>query len=83
MEVNVKLMGSLREKQPGGNSIELLAGASIDDLLTILSIAADQIQVVAINNHFEYDHGRKLCAGDEVIVLPSVIGHAGAVTAGA
>ena len=74
MEINVKLIGSLRDRMPPGGKLELPDKATIQDVLRVLDIPDQRVQVISINNQFERDRSRQLHSNDEVTVLPAVVG---------
>lgn len=75
MHVRIKLMGSLRGKQPAaGGSLEIDAGTTITSLLERLGVASGHIHLVMVNGAMERDRDRVLAEGDEVVVFPPVAG---------
>ena len=74
MEIQVKLSGFLKEKTPPGGTLTLADGATLDDALTALGIAATSVQSSLVNGKFEKNRRRALAAGDEVTLLPPVGG---------
>ncbi len=74
MEIQVKLMGMLRRKSPPGDTLELPEGATILQALAALDIAAEQVQVVLINDLPQRDKTQPLQPGDQMTVLALVGG---------
>ncbi len=74
MQIQVKLMGLLKDKTPNGGILELPDAATIDDALKALTISTDMIQVVSVNNKFERDFSQSLQNGDELMILAPVGG---------
>jgi len=74
MEIQVKLMGMLRRKSPPGDKLELPEGATILQALAALDIAAEQVQVVLINDLPQRDKTQPLQPGDQMTVLALVGG---------
>ena len=74
MEVQVKLMGILRDKTPPGGKLQLPPGATVADLLQQLQVPSSQVMLVTVNGQHQRDHTARLSPGDEVTVLPPVGG---------
>ncbi len=74
MQIEVKLMGMLREKSPPNGKLDLPDGANIENALQALRIPVETVQVFTINGQLERDRSRQLQAGDELSVLPPVGG---------
>ena len=74
MKVQIKLMGMLKDRTPGGGELELPPAATIDDVLTALEIDSETIQAFSVNGSIERDKARALSDGDELTVLPPVGG---------
>ena len=74
MQVQLKLMGILKDKVPDGGSIELADSATIENVLEQLEIPVDSVQVFTVNGSLIRDKGHVLSAGDELTVLPPVGG---------
>ena len=77
MHVHVKLFSRLREHLPhearGEATIDLPDGATLADLLNHLDLV-QHAHVVSINDERENDRGRPLRDGDNVRILPFVVG---------
>ena len=74
MQVNLKLMGLLKEKAPSGDVLELPDGATIQDALDLLQIPPESVQVCTVNGGIALDRGRELADGDNLQILPPVGG---------
>ena len=74
MQINLKLMGILKDKVPASGKIELPEGATIDDALGALEITTETVQVITINGSIERNRQRQLMEGDELSVIPPVGG---------
>ena len=74
MEVRLKLMGNLRAKSPDGNTLDVLDGATIDDVLKALDIPSDHVHLVMVNDRHELDRSHALAPNDELMVMPPVGG---------
>jgi len=67
-------MGMLKSKTPDGGVLELNDDATVADALDQLQIAPPGVQVLTVNGQLQRDRNRRLCAGDELAVLPPVGG---------
>ena len=74
MKIRLKLMGVLKAKAPAGGTLELPAGATIDDALRALDVTSPAIRVFTVNGDFERDRARVLADDDELAVIPPVGG---------
>jgi len=74
MQIQIKLMGMLKEKMPEGGKLEVVDGATISDVLSVLDVPAESVQVFTVNGQLERDKSRELSADDELSVLPPVGG---------
>jgi sulfur carrier protein ThiS len=74
MQIKIKLMGTLREKEPIGEYWEVPPGATIRDVLDKLEISSDSVQVFTVNGQLVRDQDHELHEGDELTVLPPVGG---------
>lgn len=74
MIVKVKLMGALREKTPDGGEVSVDDGATINDVLHSLDIAAPQVQIVLVNGKPQPNRDTAISADDELTVLAPVGG---------
>ena len=70
MQIQVKLMGLLRDKTPADGTLELADDATIEDALVALQIPADSVHVFTVNGTLERDKQRTLATGNELTVLP-------------
>jgi len=74
VRIRLKLMGVLKPRTPAGGAVEVADGATIDDVLRALDIAAPSLRVFTVNGVFERDRARVLAHDDELIVIPPVGG---------
>ena len=74
MEIQLKLMGVLKDKTPTDGRIQLPDGATIRDALVALDIPLESVQVFTVNGSVERDRERTLSPNDELSVLPPVGG---------
>lgn len=74
MKVRIKLMGTLKDREPPNGELELAEGSDIHQLLVALQLESEAIQAFSINGSIERDRGRALLDGDEITVLPPVGG---------
>ena len=73
MQIRIKLMGALKDLSPDGNTLKLPDGATIEDALLELNIAA-KVHAVSLNGTFERDRSKPLSPDDQLTVLPPVSG---------
>ncbi len=64
----------LRARTPANGTLNLPAGASVRDALSIMGIGADEVQAVSVNGRIERNLECTLAAADELTVLPPVSG---------
>ena len=80
MNIQVKLMGTLRKKSPPGATslgvapLEIEPGTSISAVLDQLGLRSGNIHLVLVNGTMERDKARPLAEGDELVVFPPVAG---------
>ena len=74
MQVQLKLMGTLKEKTPPDNTLELPEGATIDEVLKLLGISFESVAVCTVNGQLVRDRSRPLAHGDDLSILPPVGG---------
>ena len=74
MKIQVKLMGVLKEKTPVDGQLQLPESATVATALETLEITADNVQVLTINGSMMRNHGKALCEGDQLTVIPPVGG---------
>lgn len=74
MQIQLKLMGMLKEKAPDGSKLELSEAAVIRDALVALEIDADSVHVFTINGNLIRDKEHALADGDELSIFPPVGG---------
>ena len=74
MQIQIKLMGILREKTPPDGKLQIGAGGSIEDVLEALQISPGSVQVFTVNGNLIRDRRHVLSEGDELTVLPPVGG---------
>ena len=72
MQLKLTLMGALKAKTPAENPCEYAEGASIDDVLIALDIAAGQVQIVMVNGKPQPDRTVALADGDELTFVAPV-----------
>jgi sulfur carrier protein ThiS len=77
MQVRVKLFSRFRSYLPqeahGEATIELVAGAQIDQLLTQIG-TVDHVKLVTVNGEPKTDWTQVLHEGDNIKVFPVVVG---------
>jgi sulfur-carrier protein len=78
MKIQLKLYGTLRRLSPGGKAgapieIELVEGATIQDLIDLLEIPEDETKVAFVNSLVR-DKEYRLEPGDKVGIFPPVGG---------
>lgn len=74
VEIQVKLMGVLKDKMPEDGRLELPDAGTIQDALDVLGIATETVHVFTLNGQLERDKSRRLSNADELTVLPPVGG---------
>ena len=74
VEIQVKLMGVLKDKMPEDGRLELPDAGTIQDALDVLGIATETVHAVTLNGQLERDKSRRLSNDDELTVLPPVGG---------
>ncbi len=74
MEIQLKLMGVLKERTPAGGKLQVADGATIRDVLAALDIQPDSVQTFTVNGQLERKRERPLVPGDELAILPPVGG---------
>lgn len=74
MEIQLKLMGVLKDRTPDDGKLEVADGATILDVLAALEIQPDSVQTFTVNGQLERDRSRELAGGDELSILPPVGG---------
>jgi molybdopterin converting factor small subunit len=78
MKVQVKLLGTLRNKLPpearGSTTLDLEPGTTVAGLLAKLGIGETSVHGVMINDALEADRARPLAEGDALVVLPPMAG---------
>lgn len=74
MQIQIELLGELRDLGPPIDSLEVCEGTSIKQLLDRLNLPAQQVHCVTLNGHFVRDHTHCLADGDQVSLLPPVVG---------
>jgi len=78
MQVQVKLLASLRDRLPrearGMATLDLPAGTTVAQVLERLGIGSANIHVVLVNDDMETDRQRVLNDGDSLQVIPPVHG---------
>jgi molybdopterin converting factor small subunit len=79
MNVQIRLMGTLRSKLPPGcaggkANLQLDSGASVAAALEQLGIQNSYVHLVSVNGEMETDRTRVLADGDDLVVFPPVAG---------
>ena len=74
MQIKLKLMGRLRSQAPPEDILDLPDGSAIADLLNALDLDEKDVQVVSVDNQFVHDRKQILLAGQQVTLLPPVVG---------
>ena len=74
MNVQIKLMGMLKDKGPPNGELPLADDATIEDALVAMEIPVESVHVFTVNGTLERDKKRPLADGDELTVLPPVGG---------
>jgi len=74
MQIQLKLMGMLKEKSPQGDMLELATGAVIRDALLALELDIDSVQVFTVNDDLVRDKSHPLAEGDQLSIFPPVGG---------
>ena len=74
MQIRLKLMGTLKARTPPDGTLDVAAGATVDDVLRAVGIDPQAVRVCTVNGVLERDHRRVLDAGDELVVIPPVGG---------
>jgi len=74
MQIQVKLMGLLKDKTPADGCLQLDDEATIGQALCAMAIPNEKAQTFTVNGSFEQDRTRHLCDGDELTVIPPVGG---------
>lgn len=74
MQIDVKLMGVLKEQTPPNESLVLAEGATIADALQRLDVPSDSVQVFTVNGRLVCSPQHPLSDGDQLTVLPPVAG---------
>lgn len=82
MRINVKLMGTLRNKlqvgsQGGKTTLEVASGAASGSVVDQLGMSDTQVHLVLVNGEMDKDRTRVLAEGDEVTLFPPVAGGQG------
>lgn len=74
MEIQLKLMGMLKEKTPEDGKLDLPEGATIATVLERLGVQEGTVKVFTLNGDLVRDPTHPLSEGDELTVLPPVGG---------
>jgi sulfur carrier protein ThiS len=74
MKIHVKLSGILSSGSVPADSLEMPGETTIRDVLRSLAVPADRVLVCTVNGHLVRDHEYVLSDGDELTVLPPVVG---------
>ncbi len=74
MRIKLKIMGTLKKKEPPDNTLELTADATITDALTALQIPHESVQVFTVNGQLVRQLDHPLVDGDQLTILPPVGG---------
>jgi sulfur carrier protein ThiS len=74
MQIQLKLMGVLKQQSTPDSKLELADGATIEDALKALEVPSKSVQVFTVNGSLERNRERVLVDGDELSVIPPVGG---------
>jgi len=74
VQIRLKLMGTLKAWTPPDGTLDIAAGATVEDVLRAVGIDPRAIRVCTVNGQLERNHNRVLGAGDELVVIPPVGG---------
>ena len=74
MQIQLKLMGMLKQKSPESGMLELASGAVIRDALLALEIDVDSVHVFTLNDDLVRDKSHPLADGDLLSIFPPVGG---------
>ena len=74
MQIRIKLMGALKEKEPPEGLLDVSEGTTIDDVVQQLDISSAQVQIVMVNNRPQPDRTVVVNANDELTILAPVGG---------
>ena len=74
MVIQIKLMGTFKDRTPADGKLELPDNASVAAALAALEIGDERVQVLTINGSMIRDHAQPLSDGDEMTVIPPVGG---------
>ncbi len=74
MDIQLKLMGMLKDRTPPGGGFTIEQDATIEDVLKQLEIEVDSVHVFTVNGQLIRDKQHVLHENDELTVLPPVGG---------
>lgn len=74
MEIQVKLMGVLKDRTPSGGLLDVPPDATVADVLRQLDIEQEAVALCTINGQLVREPTRSLGPGDELTILPPVGG---------
>jgi len=74
MKIRVKPMGVFRTSGAEGGVWEVPEGTTIAQAIDRLGVLPDQVHSCTLNDSIERDLQRPLVEGDELVILPPVVG---------
>jgi len=74
MQIHVKLMGALKEKEPPKGVLKVSEDATIEMVLGQLEITPQQVQIVMVNSRPQPNRTVVVNANDELTILAPVGG---------
>lgn len=74
MQIQLKLMGMLKDRTPSDGTLDLQDAATIQDALRALEVDVDSVHVFTVNGTLQRDKSHGLEDGDELVVFPPVGG---------
>ena len=74
MNIKLRLMGMLKDKEPADNSLQVADGSTIQAVLISLDIDPESVHVFTVNGTLERDKQFQLSPDDDLTVFPPVGG---------
>lgn len=74
MQIQVKLMGLLKDSTPPNGALDLPDHATIDDVIQALQIDVATTCVLTVNGQLERNRQRALAENDQLAIVPPVGG---------
>ena len=74
MNIKLRLMGMLKDKEPADNQLEISDDSTIESVLKSLEIDPEGVHVFTVNGTLERNKQLPLSADDELTVFPPVGG---------